>query len=94
LLGAPAVVDIRSSDPSVGTGLAARLAAAGVQVGAVAGTDATVSAVQYPVGQSAPAGVLAAALGLSGSEQAAVGHVTVVVAAGDAGRLAAGGPIC
>jgi hypothetical protein len=77
-----------SGDPTVATALTERLAAAGIQVGAVTITDAATSAVQYPDGQGAQAGVLAAALGLVGSERLApVDHVTVVIGARDSDRL-------
>jgi hypothetical protein len=82
-------VDIRngSGDPGAATALAVRLAAAGIRTGSVTTTDDTTSAVLYPDGQGPQARVLAAALGLGGSEQvAAVDHVTVVIGAGD--------PIC
>jgi hypothetical protein len=84
-----------SGDPAAATGLASRLAAAGIQVGAVTTTDALTSAVQYPVGQRPQAGVLAVVLGLVGSERLApVGHVTVVIGARDSGRLRGPQPVC
>jgi hypothetical protein len=97
LQGAPAIVDIRdgSGDPALATELAARLAAAGIQVGAVTPTDATTSAVQYPDGQRQQAGVLAVGLGLAGSEQPApVNRVTVVIGAQDSERLLTTPSIC
>jgi NAD(P)-dependent dehydrogenase (short-subunit alcohol dehydrogenase family) len=90
-------VDIANgaADPAVATGLASRLAAAGIRVGTVSAGDATTSAVQYPDGQGSQAEALAAALGLAGSEQLApVGHVTVVIGARDSDRLFASQPIC
>ena len=95
--GAPATVDIANGagDPAAATGLASRLAAAGIRVGAISTIDATTSAVQYPDGQGPQAGVLAAALGLVGWEQLApVGHVTVVIGARDSDRLSGPRPIC
>jgi hypothetical protein len=84
-----------SGDPAVATELASRLAAAGIQAGAVVTTQATTSAVQYPDGQRPQARVLAAALGLAGSEQLApVVHVTVVIGAQDSDRLFAPRPAC
>jgi hypothetical protein len=97
LQGAPAIVDLRdgSGDPALATELAARLAAAGIQVGAVTPTDATTSAVQYPDGQRQQAGVLAVGLGLAGSEQPApVNRVTVVIGAQDSERLLTTPSIC
>jgi hypothetical protein len=90
-------VDIRdgSGDPALATELAARLTAAGIQVGAVTATDATTSAVEYPEGQAEQAGVLAQGLGLAGSEQPApVGQVTVVIGSQDSQRLFATPSIC
>jgi hypothetical protein len=79
----------------VATALAARLAAAGIQVGSVTSTDDATSAVQYPDGQGPQAGVLATALGLAGSEELApVDHVTVVIGAGDSGRLSGTEALC
>jgi hypothetical protein len=93
--GAPAIVDIHADDPALATALAARLAAAGIQVGAVTSTDATTSAVQYPDGQSQQAGVLAEGLGLAESEQPApVNRVTVVISSQDSERLFATPSIC
>jgi hypothetical protein len=70
--------------------LASRLVAAGIVVDATTTveatttTDAATSAVQYPEGEMPQAKVLAAALGLAGSEQLApVDHVTVVIGAED-----------
>jgi hypothetical protein len=84
-----------SGDPAAAAGLASRLAAAGIQVGAVTTVDATTSAVQYPDGQRPQAGVLAAVLGLTGTEQlTSVAHVTVVIGARDADRLSGPQPIC
>jgi membrane-bound lytic murein transglycosylase B len=97
LLGAPVIVDIRngSGDPAVASELAARLAAAGIQVGAVAAYDAVTSAVQYPDGQSPQAGALAVALGLVGSEQLApVDHLTLVIGVQDSARLFAAPLVC
>jgi hypothetical protein len=91
------IVDIRngSGDPAPATELAARLTAAGIQVGAVTAINATTSAVQHPDGQSQQAGVLAASLGLAGSVQPApVEHVTVVIGAQDSQRLFAAPSIC
>jgi hypothetical protein len=90
-------VDIRngSGDPVVATRLASSLAAAGIQVGVVTTTDATTSAVQYPDGQRSQAGVLAARLGLVGSEQLApVDRITVVIGARDSARLFATQSAC
>jgi uncharacterized protein with von Willebrand factor type A (vWA) domain len=90
-------VDIRngSGDPGRATELAARLAAAGIQVGPVTQTEDAVSAVQYPDGQGGQAAVLAAALGAAGSEQAAaVGAVTLVIGGGDPDRLFAAPSLC
>jgi hypothetical protein len=89
-------VDVRngSGDAGAVTALVSRLATAGIRVGAVTTTADTTSAVQYPDGHGPEAGVLAAALGMEGSEQPAlVDEVTVVIGAADAGRLA-GGPLC
>jgi hypothetical protein len=97
LHGGPALVDIRngSGDPGPATELAARLAAAGVQVGSVTTAPEATSAVQYPDGLAAPAGVLATALGVAGAEQSGpVGHVTLVIGAGDPGRLLAAASLC
>jgi hypothetical protein len=84
-----------SGGPAAATVLAVRLAAAGIRVGAVTTTDATISAVHYPDGKGPQAGALAAALGLSGSERVApVAHVTVVIGARDFDRLLGPELIC
>jgi hypothetical protein len=94
-VGDGAVVGDGAGDPALATQLAARLAAAGIQVGAVTATDATTSAVQYPDGQSQQAGVLAVGLGLADSEQPApVSRVTVVISAQDSQRLLTTPSIC
>jgi hypothetical protein len=90
-------VDIRngSGDPAVAEELAATLAAAGIRVGTVTAGDDTTTSVQFPDGQALPAGVLATALRLTGSEQVGVvDRVTVVIGADDFGRLAAAPFIC
>jgi thioesterase domain-containing protein len=90
-------VDIRngSGDPALATELAARLTAAGIQVGSVTTIDATTSAVQYAGARTEQAVVLAQRLGLPGSEQPApVEHVTVVIGSQDSQRLFATPSIC
>ena len=90
-------MDIRdgSSDPALSAELAARLASAGMEVGAVTPTDATTSVVQYPDELSQQARVLAVGLGLAGSEHPApVDRVTVVIGAQNSQRLLTTPSIC
>jgi hypothetical protein len=87
------VVDVvnETGNPAVAVDVTARLQSAGMTIGSVtSGTGATASSLSYPVAATTAAAQLAAALGLTGYlQEAAVGHVTVVLAGSGAGAVQA-----
>ena len=87
------VVDVvnETGAPAVAEDVTARLQSAGMTIGSVtSGTGATASSLSYPAAARTAATDLATALGLTADlKQAAVAHVTVVLAGSGAAAVKA-----